>query len=270
MQSASKIAQSYEQNGFHIFDKPVVDKQRVQNALTGMDNVRAGKYDLGKPPEESPWNPGDDVNLLCKIEQPQIADRAIAELIRSPEIGEVVAGATGAQMVQVWWVQLLYKPPASKDEPTATKVGWHRDWTYWKEFWQDGSELLTAWFALSDVHGASGAMKFVIGSHQWQGIDGGDFYSQENTSADFDFPPGASWDEKLTLMSPGGMSIHHKLTVHGSGWNVSSEPRRSFAIHLRTEKSAPIDGRREELTKYIDQLDICPIIYGRKLDEAFD
>ncbi len=269
MQSTSEVAQSYEQNGFYVFDKPVVDQKRIRNALTGMDNLRAGEYDLATPPEESPWNPEDDVNLFCKIEQPQIADRRIAELIRSPEIGKFVADATGAQMVQVWWVQLLYKPPVTKNKPSATKVGWHYDWTYWKEFWQDGSELLTAWFALSDINETSGAMKFVVGSHQWDGIDGGDFYSQQNTSDNFNIPSGKSWDQKPALLPAGGMSIHHKLTLHGSGLNVSSEPRRSFAIHLRTEKSAPIDGRREELTKYIDDINICPIIYGKKVDKSF-
>ncbi len=166
-------------------------------------------------------------------------------------------------------MQLLYKPPVTKNKPSATKVGWHYDWTYWKEFWQDGSELLTAWFALSDVNEPSGAMKFVVGSHQWDGIDGGDFYSQQNTSDNFNIPSGKSWDQKPALLPAGGMSIHHKLTLHGSGLNVSSEPRRSFAIHLRTEKSAPIDSRREELTKYIDDMNICPIIYGKKVDKAF-
>lgn len=269
MQSTSQIEQSYKQNGFYIFDEPVVDKQRVQNALVGMNDVRAGRYDLGKPPEESPWNPGNDVNLLCKIEQPQLADKATSKLIRSLEIGELVAEATGAQMVQVWWVQLLYKPPVTKNKPTATKVRWHYVWTYWKEFWQDGSELLTAWFALSDVNETSGAMKFAAGTHEWDDMDGGDFYSQQNTADNFKIPPGKSWDEKPALLPPGGMSIHHKLTVHGSGLNVSSAPRCSFAIHLRTEKSASINGRREDLTKYIDDTAVCPIIYGEKVDKAF-
>ncbi len=269
MQIPDTAKDSYSKNGFHIFKEPIVDKERVQNALVGMDNVRAGKYDLGKPPEESPWNPGDDVNLLCKIEQPQIADRAIAELIRSPEIGEFVATATGAKMVQVWWVQLLYKPPIFKNEPRTTRVGWHHDWTYWKEFWEDGSELLTAWFSLKDVHAESGAMKFVAGSHLWEGMDGGDFYSQRNTSDDFNLPPGKNWNEQLALFPAGCMSIHHKLTLHGSGENTSSKPRRSFALHLRTDKSAPLLRRRENLTKYIDDMDICPIIFGEKVDKAF-
>ncbi|MCG8606514.1 phytanoyl-CoA dioxygenase family protein [bacterium] len=269
MQDQDAIKDSYSKNGFHIFKELVVDKERVQNALAGMDNVRAGKYDLGKPPEESPWNPGDDVKQLCKIEQPQMADRAIADLIRSVEIGELVAAATGAKMVQVWWVQLLYKPPVFNHEPTSTRVGWHHDWMYWKQFWADGSELLTAWFALNDVLAESGAMKFVVGSHLWEGIDGGDFYSQKNRSDDFDVPPGKSWNEQLALLPAGYMSIHHKLTLHGSGRNTSSEPRRSFALHLRTEKSAPRAGAREDLTKYIDDLDICPLILGQKVDKAF-
>ena len=31
-----------------------------------------------------------------------------------------------------------------------TNIGWHQDRTYWQE-WDDGSELFTAWIALSDV-----------------------------------------------------------------------------------------------------------------------
>ena len=38
--------------------------------------------------------------------------------------------------------------------------------------------------------------------------------------------------------------------------------RRSFAIHLRTEKSRPVDGKRQGLTARIDDYSHCPVIYG--------
>jgi len=41
-----------------------------------------------------------------------------------------------------------------------------------------------------------------------------------------------------------------------------AEPRLSFAIHMRTDKSDPIDGKREGLTAYIDDPNYCPIVWG--------
>lgn len=260
---------SFERDGFLIFREPLVDASRVSRAREGMDAVRAGAYDTGRPPETSPWNPGDDPSLLCKIEQPQLANRAIAELIRSPEIGAAAARATGASMIQVWWVQLLYKPASAAGSTAPTRVGWHRDWTYWDQTWKEGSELLTAWFALSDVDEDAGPMKFVPGSHRWEGVGGGDFFSQELSASDFAVPPGATWRETSATMRAGGMSLHDKLLVHGSGRNVSTGPRRSFAIHLRTDKSYPLHRERMLLSKYLDDLEACPIVYGKKVAAAF-
>ena len=81
-------------------------------------------------------------------------------------------------MVQVWWTQLLYKPPQAA-APTNTTIGWHQDRSYWGA-WEEGSELFTAWVALSDVTAESGPMKFVRGSHRWGFLEGSDFYGQDN------------------------------------------------------------------------------------------
>ena len=62
-------------------------------------------------------------------------------------------------------------------------------------------------------------------------------------------------------MRAGGASFHDALTFHASGVNTSGQPRLSFAIHLRTDKSTPKGGRREGLTQFIDDEDRCPIIH---------
>jgi hypothetical protein len=263
------IKSSFEENGFYVFKAPTIELERVQNASDGMDKIREGEYDTGRPPANSPWNPGDDPARLCKIEQPQLGSTAIAELIRSPEIGEWAAYVKGAEMIQVWWVQLLYKPPASDKQPTPTKIGWHTDWQYWGRTWEGGSQLLTAWVALSDVEASSGPMKFVASSNHWEEITGGDFYSQELSEKAFALSPDRKWEEISALMDSGGMSLHDKRVLHGSSFNLSEAPRRSLAIHLRTERSRPINGKREGLAGYIDDLDTAPIIYGEKAQSAF-
>lgn len=253
------IQTRYRRDGFHLQAEPYLPVDMVQNAVAGMDAIREGRYDTGSPPFESPWNPGDDPNQLCKIEMPQIANSAVRALVSHPMLGELMAAVTGASRVQVWWVQLLYKPPATAS--TNPTVGWHQDWQYWQNAWADGSDLFTAWVALSDVTESSGPMRFVRGSQTWGLVEGdffGDFEQQK-----LEKPGGSTWEEVVAVLPPGGVSIHDKLVLHGSGVNVSNGPRRSFAIHMRTQNSAPRNDKREGLTQFIDNLDYCPVIYQR-------
>ena len=261
--------ESFERNGFYLVNQPVIDSERVRKAVEGMDMIRAGVYDTGKPPPKSRWVPGDDQNTLCKIEQPQIANEAIATLVRSPEIGEWTAWITGAEMIQVAGVQLLYKPPEVGEKSAPTKVGWHRDWTYFRKHWEPGSLLLTAWIALNDVDEISGPMNFVVGSHRWGETTGGDFFSQDISQNDFNVPSDREWREASALIAAGGLSLHDQHVLHGSGQNLSDTPRRSLAVHVRTERSRLIGGRREGLTSYIDDMGVAPIIYGKKVAAAF-
>ncbi|MBI4558378.1 MAG: phytanoyl-CoA dioxygenase family protein [Candidatus Hydrogenedentes bacterium] len=266
MKSVSDGRERYSEDGFYIWDQPLIPAAVVSQAIAGMDAVRTGVYDTGVPPQPSYWNPGDSPKKLCKIEMPQIANRAVMELVSHPALGELAAAVTGAKMVQVWWVQLLCKPPADPDGAEKTDVGWHQDRQYW-QIWEEGSELFTAWVALTNVTAEAGPMRFIRGSHRWGFLNQGDFYGQnlETQRHGIQAPPGTVWDEVPALLPPGGASFHHCLTFHGSGPNHTTEFRRSFAIHMRTENSAPVHGERKGLTQFIDRPDYCPITYHKSV-----
>ena len=114
----------FEDDGFYLHQEPLVPDDLIRRATEGMDALRSGDYDTGEPPRGG-WQPGDDPQRLCKIEMPQIANRAILELVSHPAIGELAAASSGARMVQVWWVQLLGKPPADPQGQVPTNIGWH-------------------------------------------------------------------------------------------------------------------------------------------------
>ena len=253
----------YDADGFCLNDTPGLPEDLVQRAVEGMDALRDGEYDTGVPPEESPWNPGDDPDRLCKIEMPQFGNRAIMELISHPALGDFVGQLTGAKWAQVWWVQLLYKPPKPATSDDDTSIGWHTDRQYHCPPWTRNSELFTAWVALSDVTASSGPMKFVPGSHRTPvGDDGSDFFAQDLASQrdSIRLPDGTPWREVEAILPPGGVSIHHRDTLHGSGPNVSNQPRRSFAIHMRTDKSETVDAARTGLAEFLED-PRCPIVY---------
>src|SRR5437870_7169444 len=117
----------FEADGFYLRPDPVIPEGLVRRAVAGMDALRRGEYDTGIPPQPSFWNPGDDPGKLCKIEMPQVANRAIMALVSHPALGALAAEVTGARMVQVWWVQLLVKPPAGPECGSGTNIGWHQD-----------------------------------------------------------------------------------------------------------------------------------------------
>ena len=107
-------------------------------------------------------------------------------------------------------------------------------------------------------------MVFVRGSHKWAVAGGSDFFGQDLDvlRQQIQAATGQNWEEVTAILPPGGVSFHHNLTFHGSNLNLSGLPRRSFAIHMRTEKSRPRDGLRQGLTQFIDNFDYCPVIYG--------
>lgn len=264
-QQLQQAKAQYEADGFYLCDEPLLPADVIARATEGMDAVRAGNYDTGIAPDDSPWNPGDDPNRLCKIEMPQVANRAVFDLVSHSSLGRMAAELTGAQMVQVWWVQLLYKPPSSASAQTHTNIGWHQDREYWNCCWEDESELFTAWVALSDVESASGPMKLLRGSHKWGLLEAGNFEAQDLSSLkqSIQVPDGENWEEVPAILPAGGSSFHHNLTMHGSSENTQDQPRRSFAIHLRTENSRPIEDKRIGLTAFIDDPRYCPVIWGQ-------
>jgi ectoine hydroxylase-related dioxygenase (phytanoyl-CoA dioxygenase family) len=253
----------FKADGFFLHPEPIIPEALVRRAVDGMEALRRGEYETGVPPQPSFWNPGDDPGKLCKIEMPQVANRAIMEVVSHPALGAVAAEVTGARWVQVWWVQLLVKPPGGP-EGGSTNIGWHQDRHYW-QIWEEGSELFTAWVALSDVTAEAGPMRFVRGSHRW-GLQASDFYGQDHDRQReaIRVPSGEAWEEVPVLLPPSGVSFHHNLTYHGSGPNRTDLPRCSFAIHLRTERSRPVDDARKGLTQFIDDAAYCPVIYQER------
>lgn len=253
----STLTERFERDGF-AFTPPILPPDLVRRAVERMDAVIQGEYATGRAPCSRCWNPGDDPKKICKIDNAQVCDPVILELISHPEIGRWAAEATGARMVQVWSTQLLYKPLGGE---TAGNVGWHQDRQYWK-YW-DG-EVFTAWLALCDIDSAIGPVTFVRGSHRWGELSGGDFFGGDLNvlRGKMTIPNGAAWEEVEGLLPAGAMSLHHRLTIHGSGPNRTQRPRRSFALHLRTEKSGRVasvpDGG---YASHLDEPGYCPVIY---------
>jgi ectoine hydroxylase-related dioxygenase (phytanoyl-CoA dioxygenase family) len=137
-------------------------------------------------------------------------------------------------------------------------VGWHQDKHYWR-YWE--GEVFTVWIAVSNVTEQSGAMRFVRGSSRWGYLEGSNFFQHDIASGRraLRVPDGAAWEEVPAVLPPGAFSIHHALTLHASGPNLEDTPRRSFAVHMRTEKSRPVAD--DYYVRHLDDPLIAPVLY---------
>ncbi len=255
--TARDLAADFARDGFVVHHEPLVPVGGLDEVASRMDDVAAGRYSTGREPGRRYWNPGDDPTAIVKIDDAHLCDDAIFDFVTSPAIGEFAAQVVGTEFVQLWASQLLVKPPGGS---TAGQVGWHRDQTYWRELW-DG-EVFTVWVAVSDVDLARGPLCYVRGSHRWDESGDGDFFSHDLTATRGALD-GGEWDETAAVLAAGGASAHSKLTVHGSAANTSDHPRQGFALHLRTDRSAPTPAGRDLLGARLADPRHCPLLVGR-------
>lgn len=217
----------YQKNGYWIGPKVVPD-ELIQRMHAHMDAVFAGDYETGREPVRY-WHPGDSPAAVRKIDFAWWADETIRELAFSEQIGAIAATLAQTPAVRLWHDQLLYKPP-SGDE--AGNVGWHQDYQYWQ--CTKPADMLTAWVALVDVDETNGCMQFLPGSHRLGLVEEGlNFFDSKRDSQLEQMKRRADVREPVSaVMKAGQVSFHHCLTVHGSGPNFSSGPRRSLVMHL--------------------------------------
>jgi hypothetical protein len=245
----------YDVDGFCV-SPPLVPASTVGRVLAAAQAVIRGEYDTGRPPHVTNAGAGVPVPPLVKVDQPHLASTAIAAVIREPAVAAWAAEVTGARRLQVFAVQLLHKAPGQ----AGGHVGWHQDDLYWDG--QIDGEAFTVWLALTDVGESSGPMQLVRGSHRWGRVGGGGFVAAhiDAQRASLALPAGARWEVVPAVLPAGSASLHHRMTLHGSGDNTGGQPRCSLAIHMRTERSLPVPG--SAFARVVEDPVEAPVVYG--------
>jgi len=153
-----------------------------------------------------------------------------AKLARDPRILDAVESVLGPDLL-VWSAEFFIKEPH-----TTQIVGMHQDLTYWGM--GETPDQVTAWLALSPATVPSGCMDFVKGSHKNPILPHNDTFSENNLlSRGQEIAVEVSQADKTPIiLQPGQMSLHHGLTIHGSGPNRSDDRRIGFAVRFLNPK----------------------------------
>ena len=225
----------YDQKGFWISPKLFSDDQVEQMRFAVMQIVR-GQRDFdcmhwqGPPP---PFDP--DSKEIIQITYAWWVNANVRQLVRHPGIGYIASRlmrSRGATMMQD---QELYKPGLGPKGADALEgnVGWHQDAPHLALF-NNAHVFTTAWIALQDTDAGNGGMRFIVGSHQW----GFDKDAATFTTPDLDAlrqqftHDDRQWVEHQCVLKAGQVSLHSGLTFHGSGPNLTHEPRLSIVLNM--------------------------------------
>jgi len=148
------------------------------------------------------------------------------------------AAAIAAQLMGAQKINLIDEHLLVKEPGTQVPTYWHHDFPY---FEVDGDDFCSLWFPLDPVTEATGAMKFVKGSHRWGKlfhpirIGDGNLVDQaealDGPAPDIDAEP-EKYDIELFEVEPGDAVAFHGKSLHAATANSSTNMRRR-ALSLR-------------------------------------
>ena len=235
----------YREHGFYLSKKIYSDEQ-IEMALRGADRYYKGERDqLVKAQDRFVigWMP-EQGDVLRKNDYSSFQNRELFQFVRNPLVGAIAARLSGSPTIRLWHDQLLWKPIDQPDK--KANVGWHTDRGYWKTC--TSTNLITAWVPFHDCDEAMGTITMIDGSHKWpDNTEKLDFFSSDLEGLEKNFNTGGNPIIKTPAnLKKGCVSFHHCLTIHGSGPNRSTRPRRSIAIHMQDETNRWQEYRRRD------------------------
>jgi len=217
------IAERYANDGF-VFPLDVVESRRAHEISADLE---AAETELADDPER----------LALLRSYPDRLLPSFDKLIRHPTLIGSASEILGPDLM-VWSAGLFIK------ESNSTKiVSWHQDLTYWG---LDDAEETTCWVALSDVSAASGAMKFVPGSHKQNAVDHIDTFDENNLlTRGQEIAVDVDERDAITVeLRPGQASMHHGHLFHASGPNTTNDRRIGAAIRYIKASMKQRDGTK--------------------------
>ena len=168
---------------------------------------------------ESGW--GGPIKQFSRLER---YDDYFADILQRPQLIQLLSACLGAA-IEPLTTEVFYKP-ARVGSPAL----YHQENAYFNYLPPYG---IVAWIALDDTTLENGAVHFARGSHRL-----GELPHAETGKALFSkalpgVPDKERYPEVPALLRRGDASLHHFLTIHRSGPNLSARNRRGFVLDYK-------------------------------------
>lgn len=202
----------------YLFPIQAISLERAAGWRAELEAIERDWLDAGLP---------QPLNMYKRVNSHLVLPMA-HEIGSDPAILDVVEGILGPNLL-IYGVEFFIKEPRTKQIVTM-----HQDLTYWGLGAIDG--MVTVWLALSPATPASGCMDFVRGSHKNPILPHADSFAENNLlSRGQEVQVEVRPEDKVAIeLAPGQISLHHGLTIHGSGPNVSDDRRIAAVVRYVT------------------------------------
>ena len=233
------ILEAYEHDGL-IACLDVISPERAAQYASKLEAF-IGRY--RHHPSYPDWTYGKSELLL-----PWVVD-----LAAETKLLDAVEQLIGPDIL-LWNAFLPVKPPHS-----AGYFGWHQDATYWPV--TPTERMVSAWVALGPVGSDGGGMRMIPGSHLRGLLPHEKTYDQSSMLRRGQHVS-VSVEEEDALdieLCAGQASLHHTLTVHGSGANRTGRWRLAASFNYAAPEVRPVPGHE----------DCAMLLRGRAVDSAF-
>lgn len=209
------------QDGFLVVDEVISDAEveRLREACLAPEITTQGERD-------------DNANRTVHYMDVTPRHPAFLELCLNPAVVEKVKSLIGED------TQLQHsKLAAQAAKKGKGGFGWHQDFAF---FPHSNTDLVAVMIMLDDATLNNGCMSMVKGSHKLGSLEhraDGVFTGVCQEKQHWEDHP-----DLITAITPkaGGISIHHCLTLHGSGPNISGLPRRGIVFQYRADDAFQI------------------------------
>jgi len=207
------LIKQYWDDGF-LFPVRVMDEGKANHYRQQLESMEEDWLDNGLP---RPLNSYKRVNA-------HLVMPFAFEIGQHPAMLDVIEGILGPDLM-IYSVEFFIKEARSPHLVTM-----HQDLTYWGL--GETSGMVTAWLALSPATPQSGCMDFVKGSHKQPIQPHRDSFHKHNLlSRGQEIAVDVADEDKTAIeIHPGQISLHHGLTIHGSGPNFSDDRRIAVVI----------------------------------------
>jgi ectoine hydroxylase-related dioxygenase (phytanoyl-CoA dioxygenase family) len=231
------VIAEYWERGYWISPK-LFDDDQISRLRAAHDRLWAGDHDYAIPPQYGV--------SACDPASPKVRQQCNAfwlndemrRAITAPIIGAIGARLMGVASARLWHDQAIYKPGLAGQELTnAGNVGWHQDYAHWQ--CSSSRSMCTAWIALQDTDLHNGGMRTIVGSHKW-GLqkDANTFGHKDLDGLREKYAAGRDWIDEPCILKAGEVSFHHNFCFHGSGPNLSDQPRLCLISHMMPQDCA--------------------------------
>lgn len=224
------IKQQFDKNGavwpIKIFEKSEIEsyKQAVLDSMAKLDLMNS--------------------DYRCKS---QVLFPWLDKIVHDKRLGDVIEQILGPNFH--CWDTLFWVKSPNDDK----FVSFHQDATYWN--FAPKEKAITVWLAFNDVTKQSGAIEYILGSHEVSQEIHNDIKNDKNL-----LMRGQTIDHEISDLTvaevPAGcVTIHSPYMIHGSGPNKSDDYRIACGMIFVSTECKPIASYSPESTIMVRGVD---------------